>query len=85
MSSFGVSLINNNRSAEYHLNIFDFQIHFYHARLKQHRMIYMLSIIPGAKASKEKHSPVEAIDVTRDRRLLKYCERMVTVGRKARQ
>ncbi len=44
-----------------------------------------LRIIPGASASREKHSPVEAIDVTRERRLLKYCDKMVTVGRKVRQ
>lgn len=41
--------------------------------------------LPGARASREKHSPVEAMDVTRERRLLKYCDRMVTVGRKVRQ
>lgn len=41
--------------------------------------------IPGAKAKSEKHSPVEAKDVTSDLRLLKYCERMVMVGRNVRQ
>lgn len=33
----------------------------------------------------EKDSPVEAAAVTRDRRWVKYWDRMVTVGRKVRQ
>lgn len=43
------------------------------------------SFSPGAKANMANDSPVEAIDVTTERRLQKYWERMVTVGRKVRQ
>ena len=41
--------------------------------------------LPGAKANIAKHSPVEATAVTTERLLSKYCERMVTVGRKLKQ
>ena len=41
--------------------------------------------LPGAKANMAKHSPVEATAVTTERLLSKYCERMVTVGRKLKQ
>lgn len=41
--------------------------------------------VPGAKEKTAKHSPVEATAVTNERFLSKYCDRMVTVGRKARQ
>lgn len=41
--------------------------------------------IPGAKANTAKHSPVEATAVTIERLLSKYCDRMVTVGRKLKQ
>lgn len=40
---------------------------------------------PGAKANIAKHSPVEATAVTTERLLSKYCDRMVTVGRKLKQ
>lgn len=40
---------------------------------------------PGARANMDRDSPVEATAVTRARRWLKYCERMVKVGRKVRQ
>lgn len=41
--------------------------------------------LPGAKANMAKHSPVEATAVTTERLLSKYCDRMVTVGRKLKQ
>lgn len=41
--------------------------------------------VPGAKEKTAKHSPVEATAVTNERFLSKYCESIVTAGRKARQ
>lgn len=43
------------------------------------------AVIAGAKANTAKHSPVEATAVTTERLLSKYCDRMVTVGRKLKQ
>lgn len=39
---------------------------------------------PGARANMARDSPVDATAVTRDRRRLKYWDRMDTVGRKVR-
>lgn len=41
--------------------------------------------VPGAKEKTAKHSPVDATAVTSERLLSKYCDKMVTVGRKERQ
>ncbi len=41
--------------------------------------------MPGAKANIAKDSPVEAMAVTTERRLLKYWDKIVTVGRNVRQ
>lgn len=43
------------------------------------------ALSPGASANMDRDSPVEARAVTSDRRRVKYCERIVTVGRNVRQ
>lgn len=43
------------------------------------------ALSPGANANMDRDSPVEARAVTSDRRRVKYCERIVTVGRNVRQ
>lgn len=45
----------------------------------------LLGTVPGAKEKTAKHSPVDATAVTSERLLSKYCDKMVTVGRKERQ
>lgn len=44
-----------------------------------------VALSPGASANMDRDSPVEARAVTSDRRRVKYCERIVTVGRNVRQ
>lgn len=44
-----------------------------------------MGTVPGAKEKTAKHSPVDATAVTSERLLSKYCDKMVTVGRKERQ
>ena len=52
---------------------------------KRSKMLKAAVCLPGAKANMDSDSPVEATAVTKDRRSLKYWDRMVTVGRNVRQ